>query len=174
PLTNHVGLRTLLTHGVGTGSESGRMRYARDDRLTDPFGAWKRLRLERWERARPVGVALAGAGLLGLGWVVWRRARALWAAQCLSQLAVVLVAQLTNYYYSFLLLSAPLARARRRLAAPLLGVAVASHFVAAGFWWTDDRYAALGLLALLWCGWVVWTYAKRPRGRLSPGAADGR
>jgi hypothetical protein len=158
PLTNNMGLPVVLAHGVGSGPDSGRLRYVRDERLPDPLAPWKEGFAERLERARPV---LWGVVALMLAWFVRvaRRVRRPWIALGLGQVWPVVLLPLTCYYYSFLVLAAPLTRARRGLEAPLLGLAAASQVVWWAFWWNDDRYAALSVLALAFCCVVLAAFS---------------
>ena len=56
--------------------------------------------------------AMAGCAPI-MGATPARRVRSLWMLTCMGQLCVMLLAQIACYYYSFLVLSAPLTRARR-------------------------------------------------------------
>src|SRR5690606_23598591 len=47
PLTNHMGLQTMLVHDW-----DGRMRFTRDDNLDDPFQTWKQGRLDRHDATK--------------------------------------------------------------------------------------------------------------------------
>src|SRR5262249_24038282 len=58
PLTNHMGLRVLVAHKLGTGYSSGRMKFVKDDKLTDPFEVWKRMRNERYAHYRWVAYGI--------------------------------------------------------------------------------------------------------------------
>lgn len=98
---------------------SGRMKFTRNNTLKDPFEAWKQMRNDRYKRYRWVGYALI-ALTLGLSVIVHRRLKSLWVAQCLGQIWMILLAQLTCYYYSFMILLAPLTKVRRDLEAPIL------------------------------------------------------
>ena len=161
-LTNNMGLPVALAHGAGAGAQPGRLEHTRDERLADPVDAWKRVREERMERMRP---ALWLAAALTLAWftrVLWR-VRRTWMALSLAQLWPAVLLPLTCYYYSFLLLTAPLTRARRALELPLFALAAASQAVWWAFWWNDDRYAALSLLSLVFCYGVVASFARRRR-----------
>ena len=64
PLTNHMGLETMIVHDW-----DGRMRFTRNDNLDDPFKEWKDGRLERLRKLKPVFLlTIAGVGALdGLG-----------------------------------------------------------------------------------------------------------
>ena len=172
PLTNHAGLPTVLSQGWGAGPESGRSKYVRDMSATDPYAGWKRMRLERLERARPVFWLIVAATFAGFAAVVGRIRRA-WIAECLGPLWIVVLLQLTCYYYAFLVLAAPLTRARRSLEIPFLALAALSQLGWAAFWWNDDRYVALSVLALAFCYAAVAAFARgrrraRERARLPP------
>lgn len=150
PLTNHMGLPVLMSYRFGGGAASGRMEYTVDPRLADPFEGWKQRRNERREMYRWPGFAIIAISGALVVWAV-RRLRLLWVSGCLGQVFIVLGAQLTSYYYSFLILSALLTGARRRLEIPLFGFAALSQVVFWVFPWNDDKYAALTLMSLLLC-----------------------
>ena len=88
---------------------------------------------------------------VGIFAIATRRIRPLWVAMCASPLFVVLLAQLTCYYYSFLILGAPLARVRplrRPVELSLFGFVVLSQVANRSFFWNDDKYWMLTLLSL--------------------------
>ena len=149
-LTNHMGLPVVLSHEFGGAAGSGRMEYRVDPTLADPFEAWKRMRTERYQTYKWLGVAIIAISGAFFGWVV-RRIRLLWVGGCLGQVFIILLTQLTSYYYSFLTLSALLTRARRGLEVPLFAFVVLSQIICWALRWNDDRYAALTLLSLLLC-----------------------
>jgi len=142
PLTNHMGLRVMIGHGVGSDWTSGRMKYTKDTKLTDPFESWKTKRLERYKKYKPLGYALM-AGTFVLLLAAHRRMKSLWVAQCLGQIWIVLLSQLTCYYYSFMILLAPLTRVHRQLEVPILLWAALSQITWMMFYWNDDKYSAL-------------------------------
>ncbi|WP_437590902.1 hypothetical protein [Sorangium sp. So ce1000] len=162
PVTNHMGLRVLVAHRFGTGVESGRMKYTKDITLADPFEVWKRMRSERYEEHRGVAYALIAASFAIFVHVA-RRVRSLWVGQCLAQVFIILLSQITCYYYVFMILSAPLTRSRRRLEVPLLGLAALSQ----GIWrwssWNDDRYTVLTVAMLAFCYFLLYTFARKAR-----------
>lgn len=204
PLTNHMGLRVIVSQklpfeipaadeksskvrnlvlrgGFNTGVASGRMKYTKDDKLTDPFEVWKNMRNERYHKLRFVAYALVGASLLYFLWVV-RRVRSMWIAQCLAQVFIILMSQLTSYYYAFMILLAPLTKARPQLEVPMFGFAALSQFVYIIFYYNDDKYWALTFISLLFCYGVLWAFlsqADRDRvvayfQRLRPATAGGK
>jgi hypothetical protein len=160
PLTNHMGLRVLIEHKVGTGPSSGRAMYVADDKLADPFEVWKRMRNERWDKYRGVAYAIIALSLAFFAWVV-RRVKSMWLALCLGQVFIVLMAQLLSYYYAFMVITAPLTKAKRQIEVPYLGLAVVSQLIWGAFGQFDDKSAAVSLVTLVFCYGVVCAFAKR-------------
>lgn len=158
PLTNHMGLRVLVAHNPIGGVESGRMKYTKDTKLFDPFETWKRMRNERYAKYRPVAYAIVLASL-ALFVYVCRRVRSLWVAECLGQIFIILMSQLTCYYYSFMILSAPLSRVKRQIEVPLFGLAALSQFIWITFYWNDDKYAALTAISLAFCFYLLCLFS---------------
>jgi hypothetical protein len=165
PLTNHMGLPALISYALGADASPGRMALTVDNKLADPLEVWKRTRAERYDRYRWLDVAVVTISGIFFIWIV-RAVRRLWIAGGLGQVFIVLGAQLTSYYYSFLVLSALLTKARRRLEAPLFAFLILSQLVFWLFTWNDDRYAALTVLSLLLCYGLILDF--RPRAQRSP------
>lgn len=140
PLTNHMGLETMLSHHW-----DGRMVFKQDDREDDPFEPWMAERLRRKDTLKPVAIAV-NLGLIG--WLAWalRRTRRLWVGIALTTPLIPALTNLTCYYYSIFLLIAPLARSRPGLAPAYLAVAGASQVLLGRFYWIDDRYTAQSYL----------------------------
>jgi hypothetical protein len=147
---NQMGLRVLVSHNLGSTAESGRLKYTVDKKLADPLEVWMRMRNERYDTYRGAAYAIVALSLALFIYTV-QRMKSLWLAGCLAQAFIILVAHIANYYYCFLILSALLTKARRRLEAPLFGFAALSQFVFWSFEWDDDRYTALTLISLLLC-----------------------
>lgn len=187
PLTNHMGLRVLvgqktpieldsidlrpvnlgvvkLPFTFGTGKGSGRMKYTKNTSLTDPFEVWKDMRNERYLRLRPVAYAIIALSLAFFVLVI-RRVKNMWVAMCLGQIFVILLSQLTCYYYTFLILGAMLTRVkplRKPIELSLFGLAILSQLAWRIFFWNDDKYWILTLFSLVVCfGYLV---AFAPRG----------
>ena len=168
PLTNHMGLPVLISYAFGGGASSGRMAVTVDGKLADPLEAWKRMRAERYERYRWLDVAVVT--ISGVFFVrIVRAVGRPWVAGGLGQVFIVLGAQLTSYYYSFLVLSALLTKARRRLEAPLFAFLILSQLVFWLFAWNDDRYAALTGLSLLLCYGLILDFRRRAQRSSYPG-----
>jgi hypothetical protein len=169
PLTNHMGLRVLVGHRMECmipgfpgceGRASGRMKYVEDGTALDPFERWKTMRLERYAKYKPVAYGLLGLTLVVFVAVV-RRIKSLWVAQALGQIWIVLLSQLTNYYYSFVIIAAPLTRVRRDLELWLFGFAALTQFIYLSFGYNDDRYTVLTLVTLIFNLFLVLSFAPK-------------
>jgi hypothetical protein len=163
PLTNHMGLRVLVGHNVGVGKESGRMKYTKDVSLVDPFERWKSMRNERYAKYKLVAYAIIAASLALFVYVV-RRVKSLWIAQCLGQIWIILLSQLTCYYYSFMILTAPLIKVKPGIEAWAFGLAALTQVIWMSMTWNDDRYTALTLMSLVFCYGLLIVFM--PRGFL--------
>jgi hypothetical protein len=175
PLTNHMGLRVLLSQAIpfevavhkgpidfeiGTGIKYGRMKYTKDDKLVDPFDLWKSMRNDRYKKYKVAGYAMI-ALTLGFLVLVLRRVKSMWIAQCLAQVFIILLSQLTSYYYAFMILMGPLTKANRQLEAPLFGFAALSQFVYIIFYWNDDKYWMLTAISLVFCWAIMYVFLPR-------------
>jgi hypothetical protein len=189
PLTNHMGLRVLVGHDIlegatGRGAQfleqrapnfarklnihydaedgkaSGRMQYTKDPKDTDPFRVWKQMRLDRYRDYKPVAYSLIGI-TLAASILLLRRIKSLWVAQCLSQIWVILLSQLTCYYYSFMIIAAPLTRLRRDMEIWLFGFAGISQLVWRFLGYNDDKYTVLTLISMILCYAMMFSFGKR-------------
>ena len=152
PLTNTMGLETMLVHNW-----DGRMRFTRDDNLDDPFEGWKRGRLRRFEKMKPVFFGVIGLVAL---WQMWalRRTKLLWVGMALTVPLVISLTNLTCYYYSLFMVAGALVIARPQIGPALLvtsGVSQIMLYAPYGYYWVDDRFTAqswlfytMGLLLL--------------------------
>lgn len=159
PLTNHMGLRVLIAQklpfelpslGLGIGPDSGRMKYTEDNKLSDAFSKWKQMRNDRYAKFKIVGYALSALTLVFFLYVA-RRMKNMWLALCAAQVFVIMLSQLTCYYYSYMILSAPLTRVkplRKFYELSLFGFVVVSQFAFQTFRYNDDKYWVLTLLCL--------------------------
>jgi hypothetical protein len=149
PVTNNMGLETLLSH-----SYAGRMEFVRDEKQVDPFGQWVKMRRDRLHALRPFHVVLLA--MLGFVFVkVVRRVKSLWIALALSLAVVISVVETTCYYYSMFLLAALLSRHRRGLEAWVLCVAGVSQLLAVNrflSYFYDDLYTTQ---SVLFCGFAL-------------------
>lgn len=170
PLTNHMGLRVLFAQktpieieplGIGVGKDSGRMKYSENKALSDPFDDWKRMRNERYAKWKPVAYGISALVLVFFFYVL-RRMKNMWLALCVSQVFAILLSQLTCYYYSFMILSAPITKVkplRRPMELSLFGFAIVSQVGWRVFRFNDDKYWILTLLSLVFCLGLVVVFA---------------
>lgn len=157
PLTNHMGLETMLVHNW-----EGRMRFGRDDNLDDPFQGWKQGRLERFQKMKPVFIAIV---LTLFVWTVWalRRTRLLWVGMALSLPLVMSLTNLTCYYYSMFIVSAALVSVRPELGVPILMTSAIGKLLQWppwGYYWVDDRWTAQSWLYFTLCVLLLWGYSR--------------
>jgi hypothetical protein len=122
PLTNYMGLRTVVNYRP---SEVGRLM--RNDQLVDAWSRWKEARLKSFREARPLyfGIIICYLVLIGLA----VRGVDPWVATALSATLIAFGAELTCYYYSFLIVVA-LLYARHEVAGRwLLAVTAFTQFI---------------------------------------------
>lgn len=156
PLTNHMGVETMVVHdwfpsvgsffnGTWRDEPNGRMRFTRNDNLDDPFKEWKD---GRRDRKKERWWLLWGLRLLSVGWLAWalRRTKLLWVGMALSPIIVMGAVNMTCYYFSIFMVGAALSRARP-LAAPMLMVGSgASQILLGNYYWVDDKFTAQSYL----------------------------
>jgi hypothetical protein len=141
PLTNHMGLPTLLAYHPKRTS-----RYTKNSKLEDPFGVWKSERKRTLKERRLIHVGL----LLMFAALIMYTSRRLedWAVTSLSVLFMIGIFELTCYYYNFVVLLAPFAMKKMRYTVVYIGMAIATHV--AMFKWPryDEQYTWETLIVL--------------------------
>jgi hypothetical protein len=154
PLTNHMGLETMLVHDW-----KGRMRFTRDSTLDDPFELWKQGRRDRFDHLKPVFFGIAVAIF---GWMAWalRRTKSLWIATGLSIPLVISLTNLTCYYYCMFLAAIPLVAVVPSLAPALLVTSGASQIILRSFYFIDDQYTAESYLFYAMGLLLLWAYSR--------------
>ncbi len=154
PLTNHMGLQTMLVHDW-----EGRMRFTRDDNEEDPFKGWKQGRLDRHKVLKPVHYGIVA---VLFGWMVWalRRTKLLWVGQALSAPLVMSLANLTCYYYSMFICCAAVALVRWQLGTVVLLCSGASQILLLNYYWVDDKFAAQAWLFFVFGLVLLWGYSR--------------
>jgi hypothetical protein len=154
PLTNHMGLETMLVHNW-----AGRMHFTRDNHLDDPFQGWKDGRNERFQKMKPVFVVI----VLGLfAWTVWalRRTKLLWVGLGLSLPLTMALTNLTCYYYSMFIAAAPLVALRPSFGPAYLATSGASQILLIKYYFVDDKYTAQSWLFALLCVVILYVYSR--------------
>lgn len=136
PLTNHMGLETIISHNW-----EGRMLFTQDDRLDDPFEGWKDHRTERVAKLKWLQNATVAFVALWIAWAL-RRTKLLWLGIPLSATLLISLLNLTCYYYVVFLPAVVLIRARPALTVALLATSAASQVLHNRFYFIDDKFTA--------------------------------
>jgi hypothetical protein len=161
PLTNHMGLPTLLSYRPDT-----TVRQLRERTTADLWPRFKQARLEALSDARPVIIA---AGLVVLVLLVRAARHELWRITALSLVLIAVFLQLTCYYYVFVIALAVLAERRPRIGVVLLGMCAASMLVAtvlAPRVGMDETYLACSLVTMLGL-FAAWALGLVDTGRVA-------
>jgi len=164
PLTNHMGLRTVISWRPWDNA-----KHLKDSSMDDPFQTWKEHRIENYERLKWLFVAL---NLVFL-WGVWRTTRdePAWVAAALSGIVMIPAAtELTCYYYAFMIPGAFLMEKRREAGLWLILLAIGTHAITRLPVWDDDKYVWMGLASLAY-GWMVIWALLQPQAAQAPDAA---
>ncbi|MDP1826932.1 MAG: hypothetical protein Q8L48_26905 [Archangium sp.] len=198
PLTNHMGLRTILSWRPDTiGQKTVRPG------LIDSWHLWKSTRLEKWDEAKPLMWLSFLAGMY-LVWLALKHTGAdPWVGAALGVGFIVIGAELTNYYYCFLMGLAVLHEKRREVGALLCTLAAVSHYLnwgpttfvstaldwlfdhLGGQWvfdrlglqwrngtwmshWLDEQYVTMSAAALLAVIGVWWVFTKFAADAVAP------
>ena len=166
PLTNHMGLPTLLSYKP---SQVG--RYTKDAKLEDPWARWKEARKEIKHDRRWLHVLL----LVGMFVLLAFAARTLagWAVLASSTILIIGFFELTCYYYSFAVLMAPLAIERLRYTSALILMVIAGLVVQFLVGWYDEQYTAETVVALVALLYILVDVVRRPLPESSPASAVG-
>jgi hypothetical protein len=147
PLTNHMGLRMVLTWKP---AEAG--RHLVDPFDVDPWLRWREARLAAWREVRPVAVILAAAALVLLGRAARRRPEP-WIAAALGTLWIAFAVDLTSYYYAFILVPALLWVEKRSVGIALLALAAFSELASLPLLimpdWRDEQYTLISCATVL-------------------------
>jgi hypothetical protein len=165
PLTNHMGLPTILSH-----TWEGRMRFTRNENLDDAFELWKKGRNDRKDIMRPLQIGIFAGLWLWIAWAV-RGSFRTWIGPALSLPLVMALTDLTCYYYSIYILAAVLTAVRRPLGVALLATAAGSVVLLgksigyadlgfSGFYYVDDNFTAQSYLFFLFGLLMLWGYSR--------------
>lgn len=198
PLTNHMGLRTILSwRPDAIGQKTVRPG------LIDSWHLWKSTRLEKWDEAKPLMWLSFLAGIY-LVWLALKHTGAdPWVGAAMGVGFIVIGAELTNYYYCFLMGLAVLHEKRREVGALLATLCAVSHFLnwgpttivstaldwlfdhLGGHWvferlglqwrhgtwmshWLDEQYVTMSAAALLAVIGVWWVFTKFAADAVAP------
>jgi hypothetical protein len=149
PLTNNMGLKTVLTYRTDTRAET--VNRGGD---ADPFGPWKEAHRRTAERMKLPYLILAAASIVAFAWVF--RSKETWLVAAAAVGLIPMATELTCYYYAFLLVPALLTVERDEIGIMFVGLSLVSCIVPAFLIWDEDTYALLSLAVLGALGASVW------------------
>jgi hypothetical protein len=154
PLTNHMGLKSMVAHDW-----DGRMRFGRNDALDDPFQGWKQGRIDRVHNRAAL---FYGISAIVAVWTIWalRRTKLLWVGMALSVPLMMCLSELTCYYYCFFLAPAALLIARPTLGPPYLAASASSAIILSRFYWVDDKFVAMSYAFFLLSLILLYAYSR--------------
>lgn len=171
PLTNYMGLRTVMAYRPG---EAG--KDLRSDQLHEPWSKWKEARLRGWKEAKPVYALIVVGFLVILGFAV--KGVEPWIAAALSATFIAVGVELTCYYYAFIMAVALLHREDERVGITLCALTAFTGFVD---WapfrgmprWLDEQYTLMSVATVIAFAVIVWDFgvARRLGARSAPVAA---
>jgi hypothetical protein len=164
PLTNHMGLPTILSYRPSLVG-----RFTKDSSIDDPWAKWKQGRKEtkhdrRWLHALillGMFVLLAHAGRRLAGWAVLAG----------STILIIGFFELTCYYYSFVVLMAPLAIERLRYSVALILMVMAGLILQFFIGWYDEQYIWETVAVLLALAYILVDVVRYPLPASSPASA---
>ncbi len=168
PLTNHMGLRTVLSWRPDTIGQ----KTVRSGQL-DNWAYWKQMRLANWQESKPLMWLTFLAGLF-LVWLAIKHSGVdPWVGAALGTGFIVIGAELTNYYYCFLMGLAVLHEKRREVGAILVALSGVSHYLNWGpaQWmshWLDEQYVTMSLAALFAVGGCWWVLTRMAATAVAP------
>lgn len=136
-LTNNMGLKTVMGYDPGT-----RAILMRNDKLDDPFEEWKAARSYYYEKSAPIFFGLILLFCFMLGRAGDRDED--WVAACLGTGLIALAAELTCYYYGFLLTYGLLWERRKLPGVMAAGLAGLTCWLS-DIPWNDDHFGAMSL-----------------------------
>lgn len=159
PLTNHMGLRTVMSYRPSTIGQE-----LRDGKLLDNWSVWKDTRVVKFQEAKPAFFALVLASLALLYLAIRRSGTDLWLASALGVGMIVIGAELTNYYYVFFMAMAPVVLKRREAGLIMVSLCATCLFVMLTpllrmSSWQDEQSTVMSAASVLavWGVWLVFT-----------------
>jgi hypothetical protein len=172
PLTNHMGLRTVVTYSP---SEAGRSLQNGHDE--DPWGVWKRAKVATFKRRVPLYLLFV-AGFVAMLFAALRNNTDPWITCAMGSMMIPVGIELTCYYYSFLFATTFLYSKRKEAGAIMLGVTAATGFIDwaptkylpttgpfANFrmsQWLDEQYMMMSVVTLVGFVWIMYEFAMKP------------
>jgi hypothetical protein len=158
PLTNHMGLRTVMSYRPWTTGAN-----LRDSKLLDNWSKWKETRVEVFKATRPVFALTCLLMLLLLYAAVRGSGASLWLSASLGAGMIAVGAELTNYYYVFFVALAAAHAAKREVGMWLTALVAVSIFIMLTPFlgmsgWQDEQSVAMSVISLIAICGVWWAF----------------
>jgi len=164
PLTNHMGLPTILSYRPSLVG-----RFTKDSSIDDPWAKWKQGRKETKHDRRWLH-ALILLGMFSLLALAGRRLAG-WAVLAGSTILIIGFFELTCYYYSFVVLMAPLAIERLRYSVALILMVMTGLILQFFIGWYDEQYIWETVAVLLALAYILIDLVRYPLPESSPASA---
>ncbi len=168
PLTNHMGLRTIISWDPNSiGAKTIRRG------TLDSWSHWKETRVENWNTRKPL-MWLAFAASMYLVWLALKRQGPdLYFGAALGTGFIVIGAELTNYYYCFLMGIAVLHQQRREVGLILASLCAVSHLINWRLFpwmsgWLDEQYVTMSAASVLAVAGIWWLFTKYADDAVAP------
>lgn len=145
------------------------------NRLTglDGWWWWKKSRLDNWAQAKPLMYLTFLFGMFLVWLAVKHSGLDPWLGAAMGTGFIVIGAELTNYYYCFLMGIAVLHEKKREVGAILAALCAVSHWLNWGpnAWmshWLDEQYVTMSLAALFAVFAIWWAFTQRAADAIAP------
>jgi len=159
PLTNYVGLKTVVTYAHDTRARFSAPLHLEDD----PFQVWKESRRRLFAERRYLFLALLAAFTLLLARAA--RNHEDWVAATLGVGMIPIAADLTCYYYSILLAFGFLWGKREAIGSALCALAAVTGFLSTALGWSDEKFTAMSVAVIAFVAFATVSLAKGPSAR---------
>jgi hypothetical protein len=161
-------------------------RFLKNDKLEDPWGHWKQVKVKTAEHSRPLLLA-AQLAFVALLWVAVRGVEP-WVALSMGTMMMAIMFELTCYYYSFMFVVAFLYEKKKEAGALLIAATAMTGFLDwaptkylpnSRPWdhlrmpqWLDEQYTWMSLAIIVAFVWILYRFAF-PEPQAVPAVADG-
>lgn len=153
PLTNHMGLRTVVSFRPST-----RQQVMHAPHLDDPFLLFKEAHKKTFKQMLPVFLAIVGAYFFLL-WKAASRIDKWWVMAAFGFGVIPIATELTCYYFSFLTAAAFLWGDRDEVPIGLLALSGATHILQFNTYYYDVRYTVESVAVVLFVFGATLAYA---------------
>lgn len=160
PLTNHMGLRTVMSYRPSTTGLHLVQKGA-----TDPWAVWKQARLEKWDDSKPVFALVCALFLVLLYFAVAGGGAEPWLGAALGFGMIAVGAELTCYYYCFFVGLVLAFHKRMEVGILILLMSAGWLFIErapfpAMSQWDDEQYVAMSVFSLVVYAVILWGFSK--------------